>query len=260
MSTFSFTDQVADPSAPGTGKNRLYFKGNLPYYRKADGTVVLITTGASGEANTASNIGGEKNVFKSKVGVDLQFRTLKAGANVTLTENANDIEIASTAGGAPTIVTIDAVDFIYPQSVDWKITEGATLNVDPDDSSIMVAEFDDTTESATGFRFIAPAGTTQMIIRFRSRAATAPGAAKKVEPELHIKNLSGSWQSLVLTDIDIITNTFYLYDTQTILYTAFVTDIVPGTRYVAQLSRNVGSVDDNLVGDWLLESIDLEFS
>lgn len=54
----------------------------------------------AGEANTASNVGGEAEVFKQKSGVDLEFRTIKAGTNITVTQNANDIEIASTGGGS----------------------------------------------------------------------------------------------------------------------------------------------------------------
>lgn len=50
----------------------------------------------TGEVNTASNLGSGKNVFKAKSGVDFTMRSLTAGSNVTLTENANDIEIAST--------------------------------------------------------------------------------------------------------------------------------------------------------------------
>ncbi len=58
-----------------------------------------VSGGATGETNTASNVGGEKEVFKTKTGVDLVFRTLKAGTNITLTQNTNDIEIEATSSG-----------------------------------------------------------------------------------------------------------------------------------------------------------------
>jgi len=58
--------------------------------------------GGGGEANTSSNVGGENEVFKQKTSLDFEFRTLKAGTNIILTQNTSDIEISSTAsGGGP---------------------------------------------------------------------------------------------------------------------------------------------------------------
>jgi hypothetical protein len=48
---------------------------------------------------TITNVGGEKEIAKAKVGQNVDLRTLKAGTNITLTQNANDIEIESTAVG-----------------------------------------------------------------------------------------------------------------------------------------------------------------
>lgn len=54
---------------------------------------------SSGEANTASNVGGGNQVFKQKSGIDLEFRTLIAGANVSISQTANTLIISSTGGG-----------------------------------------------------------------------------------------------------------------------------------------------------------------
>lgn len=63
---------------------------------------ITIGAAASGETNTASNVGttgaGTAGVFKQKTGVNLEMRRLVAGSNVTLTENANDITVAASGG------------------------------------------------------------------------------------------------------------------------------------------------------------------
>ena len=58
-------------------------------------------TGGSGEVNTASNLGTGVGVFATKVGADLQFKSMVAGTGVTLTPTGTTITItASGAGGA----------------------------------------------------------------------------------------------------------------------------------------------------------------
>lgn len=56
--------------------------------------------GGGGEVNTASNQGAGSQVFKQKTVADLEFRTLAEGSNITLTQNADTIEIASSPGVA----------------------------------------------------------------------------------------------------------------------------------------------------------------
>ncbi len=64
--------------------------------------------GASGgEANTASNVGtGEGTVFKQKTSVDLEFKKLAQGSNITITDSGNEITIAATGGGSGTVTGV----------------------------------------------------------------------------------------------------------------------------------------------------------
>jgi|APSaa5957512535_1039671.scaffolds.fasta_scaffold02272_2 hypothetical protein len=49
---------------------------------------------AGGETNRASNVGGFNEIFKDKSGVELRFRTINHGDNLTITQNANDLNIS----------------------------------------------------------------------------------------------------------------------------------------------------------------------
>lgn len=55
--------------------------------------------GGDGEANTTSNVGTGEGLAKAKDGVNLPFKTLKAGANITLTASTDELEISAAGGG-----------------------------------------------------------------------------------------------------------------------------------------------------------------
>jgi hypothetical protein len=89
---------------------------NLPFKGLTAGTNVTLTQNANdvvinasggGETNTASSAGGTVSLVNTKVGVNLPFKGLTAGTNVTLTQNANDVVINATSGGAATTISID---------------------------------------------------------------------------------------------------------------------------------------------------------
>lgn len=59
------------------------------------GEVLVNFIGTLGEINTGSNLGGGSQVFESKVGTTLRFRSITSGgAPITVTQNANDVAIA----------------------------------------------------------------------------------------------------------------------------------------------------------------------
>lgn len=74
--------------------------GDVVTFRIDNGTIGASGGSGVGEANTASNLGGGASVFSSKVGVDLRFRSIVAGANVSVTQSGTEITIASSAGTA----------------------------------------------------------------------------------------------------------------------------------------------------------------
>lgn len=77
-----------------------------------DGTYDVIdwTPPTGGEANTTSNDGAGEGLAKTKSGVDLPFKSLVGGTNVTLASDADTVTINSTAGGGNVSNTGTPVD------------------------------------------------------------------------------------------------------------------------------------------------------
>ena len=111
-------------------------KGGTSIVITSDDTSVTIasTASASGEANTASNLGtatdGE-GLFTVKDGVNLPFKRIKAGTNVTITSETNDIVINASGGGGTTQTTsFNTRDSGFRNSGGGRIGQSINFNVD----------------------------------------------------------------------------------------------------------------------------------
>ena len=85
--------------------NALEFKslvGGTGITLSSDGTTVTITNDTAGATvvATGSNTGSGQGVFKDINGTDMRLKSIVAGSDITVTSNADEITIASTATGA----------------------------------------------------------------------------------------------------------------------------------------------------------------
>jgi hypothetical protein len=71
---------------------------NVTIDSAANALTINASGGGSGEVNTASNLPGGEGLFEAKVGTDLQFKSLVAGSNVTLTPAADTVTIDADGG------------------------------------------------------------------------------------------------------------------------------------------------------------------
>jgi len=139
--------------------------------------------GAAGEANTASNVGAGSGVFKEKVGVDLRFKSLVGGDNVTLdTTDPDEIKIdasggATAAGAAGDVQFNDgaanlAADaaFNYDNTdkelgvPDLRITESGQTNTASANDNVVVKVTTEDVGGDTVVRFMANLGNGQDVI------------------------------------------------------------------------------------------------
>jgi hypothetical protein len=133
---------------------------NLPFKSLKQGTGisltnntndVTITATTTGEANTTSNSGtGEGTLALTKSGVNLPFKTLKQGSNITLTNNASDVTISSTATGGT--VTPSSVDTFTNKTINADGTGNSITNIE--DADIKAAAGIVTTKLADSANFI----------------------------------------------------------------------------------------------------------
>ena len=98
----------------------------------------LLMGGGSGEVNTASNVGSGNALFKQKTGVDLEFRTISAGTNITIvtgdtwTISSTDTNDITRVGGVGNIFTggtdnFPTINLVASPSINGLNASGASV-------------------------------------------------------------------------------------------------------------------------------------
>ena len=155
-----------------------------------------------------------------------------------------------------------ADQFENPVNANWVVNALAPAAVDSLNNGLTVRLFDDTTEEGIGFSAYIPVGATNVTIRLLSRALTAPPAARTVGLSLYERGVVGgvdAWSAAnTLADIDIATNTNWVEDSQTLTLAAL--GLTAGQVHQFELTRVAPQAGVNLVGDWGLQWLRLEFS
>lgn len=205
------------------GANILTFKSIAPFFGNPmtfvdmGNYVYLICTAPGAAANVGT---GQGNVFRDitipvNPNRQINFKTIKQGTGINVTDNADDITISASAPPAaiaPVHFMMDQVQ--SPNTADWKYNALAPAIGDPTNSAFIVRSFPDSVLSAIGLSFRMPIGATNWNVMFQSKAEVAPGAIQTVVFKYAYRVVSTgiaipAWSAdILIANVGITTNVF----------------------------------------------------
>ena len=159
-----------------------------------------------------------------------------------------------------------AEEFQNPNNADWVVNVLAPLSADDNNNGLNVRLFDDTANEGIGFDIFIPSFATNIVLKFKSRAITAPAGTKKVDLGLYFRSIPDNaavdaWSAKknITGIISIPTNEYFQYDTTTI---SLATLGITSNRYTQfEIIRDAADeANDDLVGDWALLSMIVSFT
>ncbi|MDD3927277.1 MAG: hypothetical protein PHT33_11535, partial [bacterium] len=151
-----------------------------------------------------------------------------------------------------------------PNNANWAINALAPIEADEDNLALKVASYIHTAETGRGLDCIVPSGATNIIIAVKGRAKTAPATAKQIVLKLYSRGIPDNaaveaWSDgYELAAIDIPTNEYYQYDSQTISLATL--GLTAGRRYQFEFTRTPEEAADTLDATWYMDSLEVSFS
>lgn len=92
----------------------------------------------AGQNNTASNTGTGAGIFKEKVGVDLRFKSVKAGNGISVVQNSSDITVNNTWPSIGSIQADDNNTFTATGSNTLIITGGGAITTSINNNTLTI--------------------------------------------------------------------------------------------------------------------------
>ena len=164
-------DGLSDVNAPTpTDGQVLTWNGT-----EGEWTNSTVSSGGDGEVNTASNIGAGEGVFAQKTSEDLEFKSLVAGTNVTLSSNGTEITINSTASGG-----VSDFESLTDTPSSYVGNDGKYLTVDETGNAVVFTDLPNIPSSTSelsndaGFLTDAPSNGNQYVRLNGNWAPSAP--------------------------------------------------------------------------------------
>lgn len=181
-----------------------------------------------------------------------------------LTSHLKGIDDALATAGEARRNQFFADQLDNPVTADWAVNALAPATADSNNDGLTVRLFDDTTEEGVGFSLFIPSGKTNIKFMFVSRAETAPGATKTVKIRIYERGIPDNaavdaWSAAnAMADISIPINENFQVDTET--KTLASLGLTANQLHQFEFTRNAADAGDDLVGDWALKLLQVEFT
>lgn len=173
--------------------------------------------------------------------------------------------IGSVGAGGTTFPEFQFTPHILenPNNADWAVNALAPAQADNINAGLTVRRFDDTTEEGVGFTLEVPAGATNIVFGFTSRAVSPQPTLNTIGVNVYNRGLpdDGAVQAWSagdqLTDLDLPNSTNFVKDSESVTLASL--GVTAGEVTQFEITR-VAPAGDDQVGDWAVLQVRISFT